>query len=84
MNGEAANRVSQRLAHSSTGRYADRLNVRVRDGYGCVPAALAAFMPTDGIEPSSDHCRWVELPYVRAIQLTPGPDQSDQVTVRIR
>ena len=52
MNGEAANRISQRVAHSSTGRYAGGLYFRVRDGYGWGPAALAAFMPTDGIEPS--------------------------------
>ncbi len=34
---EAANRVSQRLAHSSTPRHAGELNFRVRDGYGCNP-----------------------------------------------
>ena len=52
MSGEAATRGSQRLAHASTARDVGGLNFRVRDGYGCVPAALAAFMPTDGIEPS--------------------------------
>jgi hypothetical protein len=51
MSGEAANRVSQRVAHSSRPRYAGGLNFRVRDGYGCLPAALAAFIPTDGLEP---------------------------------
>ena len=48
---EAANRVSQRLAHSSTPRHAGELNFRVRDGYGCYLAAVAALTPTNGIEP---------------------------------
>ena len=51
MSGEAANRSFQRLAHSSTARNAGGLNFRVRDGYGCHPAALAASMPTSGLEP---------------------------------
>ena len=48
---EAANRISQRLAHSSTPRNAGGLNFRVRDGYGCRPAAVAALTPTRGLEP---------------------------------
>lgn len=48
---EAAKWVSQRLAHSSTHHNADRLNFRVRDGYGCNPAAMAALTPIHGIEP---------------------------------
>ena len=48
---QAANRVSQRLAHSSTHRNAGGLNFRVRDGYGCGPAAVAALTPTCGFEP---------------------------------
>lgn len=43
--------ISQRLAHSSTQGYADGLIFRVRDGYGSFPAAMAALMPTCGIEP---------------------------------
>jgi hypothetical protein len=67
MNGEAANQDFQRVAHSSTLRYAGGLNVRVRDGYGCFPAALAAFMPTDGIEPSTIRYRLpVNRIYVRS------------------
>ncbi len=67
MSGEAANQDSQRVAHSSTARYAGGLNVRVRDGYGCLPAALAAFMPTGGIEPPTIHCRLpVDRIYVRS------------------
>ena len=48
---EAANRVSQRLSYSSTHRNAGGLNFRVRDGYGCDPAAMAALTPIRGIEP---------------------------------
>ena len=48
---EAANRISQRLSHSSTRRNAGGLIFRVRDGYGSCPAAVAALMPTRGIEP---------------------------------
>jgi hypothetical protein len=48
---EAANRVSQRLSYSSTHRNAGGLNFRVRDGYGCNPAAMAALTPTRGVEP---------------------------------
>ena len=47
----AANRISQRLSYSSTPRNAGGLNFRVRDGYGCDPAAMAALMPIRGIEP---------------------------------
>ncbi len=53
----AANRGSQRLAHSSTDRYAGGLNFRVRDGYGCCPAAVAALTPTTGNDPVN--CRVV-------------------------
>ena len=52
MNGEAAIRIFQRFAHSSTPRNAGGLNFRVRNGYGCFPTAVAAFTPIDGIEPS--------------------------------
>ena len=48
---QAANRISQRLAHSSTDRNAGGLIFRVRDGYGSGPAAMAALIPTNGIEP---------------------------------
>ena len=48
---EAANRVSQRLSYSSTRRNAGGLNFRVRNGYGCCPAAMAALTPIRGIEP---------------------------------
>ena len=51
---EAANQCSQGVAHPSTWPYAGELNFRVRDGYGCCLAALAASTPTDGIEPSSN------------------------------
>ena len=74
MNSEAANRVSQRLAHSSTPRYADGLNFRVRDGYGCHPTALAASTPTHGLEPWYAN---VGTPRVNTIQLTPGLAQSE-------
>ena len=49
-----AGQLSQRLSHSSTHRNAGGLNFRVRDGYGCFPAALAALTPTRGIEPRRD------------------------------
>lgn len=83
MNGEAATRGSQRIAHSSTSRYAGGLNFRVRNGYGCFPTALAAFMPTLGFEPRPSMsprgdterllCRCGPIPtvYNRAIQLPP-------------
>ena len=54
MNGQAANRISQGFAHPSTPRNASGLIVRVRDGYGSCPTAVAAFTPTRGIEPRSD------------------------------
>ena len=47
----AANRRFQRLAYSSTHRNAGGLNFRVRDGYGCNPAAVAALTLTRGVEP---------------------------------
>lgn len=75
-----AGQFSQRLAHSSTRWNAGGLICRVRDGYGSCPAAMAALMPIDGIEPSyasigdrSDICRmctcdsvyaWIRLPGV--------------------
>ena len=49
----AANWISQRIAHSSTDQNAGELNFRVRDGYGWNLTALAALMPTNGIEPLS-------------------------------
>ena len=57
---QAANRVSQRLAHSSTHRNAGGLNFRVRDGYGCCPAAMAALTPIRGIEPREASDRLVD------------------------
>ena len=51
MSGQAANQLSQRLAHSSTRWNAGGLIFRVRDGYGSGPAAMAALIPTNGIEP---------------------------------
>ena len=83
---EAANRISQRLSYSSTRRNAGGLNCRVRDGYGWNPAAMAALMPTRGIEPRSD-CDAVRRPSsvvdvlttdVRAIQVPPGPASAGQ------
>ncbi len=82
---KAAKRISQRLAHSSTRRNAGELIFRVRDGYGRNLAAVAAVMPTGGIEPPSDHCRsipiWVsrdmngggetDFPEARALQYSP-------------
>jgi hypothetical protein len=38
----AAKYGSQGLAHLSTAYYVGGLNFRVRDGSGCVPAAMAA------------------------------------------
>ena len=85
MSGWAATERSQRLAHSSTSPYAGRLNFRVRDGYGCLPAALAALTPTDGLEPSlpflerrvsivgGDLMRGSFHHRTRAIQLPPEP-----------
>ena len=57
---EAANRVSQRLSYSSTRRNAGGLNFRVRDGYGCNPAAMAALTPIRGIEPREASDRLVD------------------------
>ena len=80
---EAAKRVSQRLAHSSTCRNAGGLNFRVRDGYGCRPAAVAALTPTRGIEPrwSSNAGSPMFRPYERAIQFAPGPDVMESLRV---
>ena len=84
---EAANRCSQGLAHPSTRRHAGELNFRVRDGYGCYLAAVAALTPTSGIEPLSRPTSVDEpisrsialgesdiVSYVRAIQFAPGLD----------
>ncbi len=54
---EAAKRISQRVAHSSTDRNVGELIFRVRDGYGRHLATVAAVMPIGGIEPPSDHDR---------------------------
>src|SRR6056297_2346627 len=71
---EAAKRVSQRVAHSSTHRNAGGLIFRVRDGYGRNPAAVAAVTPTDGLEPSSNRSRWcVQDRHVRVVQFASGP-----------
>ena len=51
MSGQAANDRSQRIAHSSSWPNAGGLHFRVRDGYGCVATAVAAFTPTSGVEP---------------------------------
>ena len=99
MSGWAATGCSQRLAHSSTFPDAGRLNGRVRDGYGCLPAAVAARIPTDGLEPSrstltiergTHQCRWASHSSVvarhhctRAIQLPPEPVLA-VVRVRLR
>ena len=64
MNGQAANRVSQRLSYSSTHRNAGGLNFRVRDGYGCFPAAMAALTPIRGIEPRVASDRSVRTVYM--------------------
>ncbi len=56
---EAAKRGSQRVAHSSTDRNVGELIFRVRDGYGRHLATMAAVMPTGGIEPPSDHDRYI-------------------------
>ncbi len=54
---EAAKRISQRVAHSSTDRNVGELIFRVRDGYGRYLATVAAVMPIGGIEPPLDHDR---------------------------
>ena len=76
MSGEAANHGSQRISHSSTAWNAGGLNFRVRNGYGCVPTALAASMSTFGIEPNSrasvdGPARGAADRVIRAIQLPP-------------
>ena len=73
----AANRRSQRVSHSSSCRYAGGLIFRVRDGYGRIPAAVAAVTPIDGIEPSQHQYRWVTVstvqPCVCVVQFASGP-----------
>ena len=72
---EAAIRWSQRLAHSSTCRNAGGLILRVRDGYGSGPAAVAALTPTHGIEPwRIRQCRWCDADmYVQSsVRLDPS------------
>ena len=77
---EAAKRVSQRVAHSSTHRNAGGLIFRVRDGYGRNPAAVAAVTPTSGIEPLSCQYRWcVQDRCIRVVQFASGPVRASRI-----
>ena len=62
----AANRISQRVAHSSTRRNAGELIVRVRDGYGRQPHRYGRLTLSRGIEPRVSQSQLADVLYVRS------------------
>ncbi len=68
----AANRISQRVAHSSTRRNAGELIFRVRDGYGRQPHRYGRLTLSRGVEPRWYTALSVANVIVRAIQFAPG------------
>ena len=81
---KAANRVSQRLAHSSTLRYAGGLIFRVRNGYGSRPAAVAALTPTRGLEPRTRPPRDGSAVGGACVGVSVGVDVGTDVECRFR